>query len=367
MERGARIVVRSKHLVQRFAVTSLRLVPRASLADATDLFAPSGPRRLTMVTCAGPYDAARGGYQNLAVVTARPVTRPAAREVGDDEAQGLSSRQAHPRRMPAKTHWRRTVEPLESSDPSAWVEHSIPQAVRAPSGDRPDVTTRAWIRWAEARMRQERSLVAEEAVAESTRVPDDRESAVSLVEPVDPSSRPRHDVRRSWSASRLRSSSCWRLASGGGAAAPTPIRTDQARTVAAGSTTGPPPSPVRLSADGAHTLVRVLASGDLAVEQWVRSRGETSYRHHRVSGALELSDDNRALARATSVTFGEEPASQTIDFVGATVLSLACTPLVGDALPVPCGADAGVKGWRVVRPAGLGDVQVMAQLDLTLG
>ena len=67
------------------------------------------------------------------------------------------------------------------------------------------------------------------------------------------------------------------------------------------------------------------------------------------------------------MTFGEEPASQTVDFVGATVLSLACTPLVGDALPVPCGADAGVKGWRVVRPAGLGDVQVMAQLDLTLG
>ena len=80
VERGARIVVRSQHLVQRFAVTSLRLVPRASLADATDLFAPSGPRRLTMVTCAGPYLADRGGYQNLAVVTARPVTGPQRRE-----------------------------------------------------------------------------------------------------------------------------------------------------------------------------------------------------------------------------------------------------------------------------------------------
>ena len=80
VERGARIVVRAKHLVQRFAVTSLRLVPRASLADATDLFAPSGPRRLTLVTCAGPYLAGRGGYQNLAVVTARPVTGPQRRE-----------------------------------------------------------------------------------------------------------------------------------------------------------------------------------------------------------------------------------------------------------------------------------------------
>jgi hypothetical protein len=80
VERGARVVVRSKHLVQRFAVTSLRLVPRSSLADATDLFAAAGPRRLTMVTCAGPYLADRGGYQNLAVVTARPVTGPAPRE-----------------------------------------------------------------------------------------------------------------------------------------------------------------------------------------------------------------------------------------------------------------------------------------------
>ncbi len=78
-ERGDRIVVRSKHLVQRFAVTSLRLVPRDSLADATDLFAASGPHRLTMVTCAGPFDESRGGYQNLAVVVARPVADPQTR------------------------------------------------------------------------------------------------------------------------------------------------------------------------------------------------------------------------------------------------------------------------------------------------
>ncbi len=80
VRQGERIVVTSKHLEQRFAVASLRLVPRASLAGAADLFAPSGPRRLTMVTCAGPYDAARGGYQNLAVVTARPVTQPLSRD-----------------------------------------------------------------------------------------------------------------------------------------------------------------------------------------------------------------------------------------------------------------------------------------------
>jgi hypothetical protein len=76
MRRGERIVVNSKHLEQHFAVSSLRVVPRGSLAREPGLFAPSGPRRLTMVTCAGPYDAARGGYQNLAVVTARPVNGP---------------------------------------------------------------------------------------------------------------------------------------------------------------------------------------------------------------------------------------------------------------------------------------------------
>ena len=45
-ERGDRIVVRSAHLVQRFRVSSLRLVPRSSLAGVTDIFSASGPRRL---------------------------------------------------------------------------------------------------------------------------------------------------------------------------------------------------------------------------------------------------------------------------------------------------------------------------------
>ena len=64
---------------QRFRITSRHLVPRASLAGVRDLFSATGPRRLTMVTCAGPYDAARGGYQNLAVVTARPLGAPSPR------------------------------------------------------------------------------------------------------------------------------------------------------------------------------------------------------------------------------------------------------------------------------------------------
>lgn len=76
---GAKIVVDSKRLEQIFNVTSLRLVPRNSLAGKTGLFSVSGPRRLVMVTCAGPFDASRGGYQNLAVVTARPDGGPSRR------------------------------------------------------------------------------------------------------------------------------------------------------------------------------------------------------------------------------------------------------------------------------------------------
>ncbi len=70
---GQQITVTSTHLRQTFAVVSLALVPRKSLGDHPELFSARGPARLTLVTCAAPYDAGRGGYQNLAVVTARPV------------------------------------------------------------------------------------------------------------------------------------------------------------------------------------------------------------------------------------------------------------------------------------------------------
>lgn len=70
---GARIRLRSAHLAQTFAVRSRRLVPQGSLTEVPWLFDVSGQRRLTLVTCAPPYDASRGGYQNLAVVIAVPV------------------------------------------------------------------------------------------------------------------------------------------------------------------------------------------------------------------------------------------------------------------------------------------------------
>ena len=70
---GQHITVSSTHLTQDFAVVSLALVPRGTLARHPGFFSARGPRRLTLVTCAGPYLPTHGGYQNLAVITARPV------------------------------------------------------------------------------------------------------------------------------------------------------------------------------------------------------------------------------------------------------------------------------------------------------
>ncbi len=56
---------------------SLRLVARGPLGGHRWISAPAGRRRLVLVTCAPPYVPARGGYQNLAVVTACPsASRP---------------------------------------------------------------------------------------------------------------------------------------------------------------------------------------------------------------------------------------------------------------------------------------------------
>jgi hypothetical protein len=74
---GARIRLEAGGLLQDFAVQSRRLVPQGSLVDDGWIFDASGDLRLTLVTCAPPYDATRG-YQNLAVVTAVPLGPPEA-------------------------------------------------------------------------------------------------------------------------------------------------------------------------------------------------------------------------------------------------------------------------------------------------
>ena len=69
---GDRVIVWSDGLKQVFEVTSKRLRPRGTIGARSSLHSPNGARRLTLVTCAGPYDASRGGYQNLAVIVAEP-------------------------------------------------------------------------------------------------------------------------------------------------------------------------------------------------------------------------------------------------------------------------------------------------------
>lgn len=69
---GDPVILESQHLRQAFTIRSVDLLPKAELADQSGLFAVDGAPRLVLVTCAGPFDAADGGYQNLAVVTATP-------------------------------------------------------------------------------------------------------------------------------------------------------------------------------------------------------------------------------------------------------------------------------------------------------
>jgi hypothetical protein len=71
---GARVRLTSAGLAQTYEVRSRRLLPQGTLDSGSGLFDASGAPRLTLVTCAPPYDSSRGGYQNLAVVTAVPVT-----------------------------------------------------------------------------------------------------------------------------------------------------------------------------------------------------------------------------------------------------------------------------------------------------
>lgn len=53
-----------------FRITARRSVSRKAFPQ--DVFRTSGPPELVLVTCAGPYDPERGGYQRLLLVTAVP-------------------------------------------------------------------------------------------------------------------------------------------------------------------------------------------------------------------------------------------------------------------------------------------------------
>ncbi|MBB1260873.1 class F sortase [Streptomyces alkaliterrae] len=71
---GDEVTVERRHgRPVRFQVTARRVVPKDNLPERT--FARAGPHVLTLVTCAPPYDARRGGYQNNVLVTAQPLDR----------------------------------------------------------------------------------------------------------------------------------------------------------------------------------------------------------------------------------------------------------------------------------------------------
>jgi hypothetical protein len=76
MSAGDRVTVTSTGLTQRFAVDTVDLVPKTELETSDALFSTQGATRLVLITCAGRFDPDRGGYQDLAVVTAAP-TGPA--------------------------------------------------------------------------------------------------------------------------------------------------------------------------------------------------------------------------------------------------------------------------------------------------
>jgi hypothetical protein len=70
---GERIRVWGGGLGQTYEVRARRLRPRGPVTPTSWLHSLQGPPRLTLVTCAGPYDPDNGGHQNLAVIEACPV------------------------------------------------------------------------------------------------------------------------------------------------------------------------------------------------------------------------------------------------------------------------------------------------------
>jgi hypothetical protein len=77
--RGDRITVSAAHLSQRFAVARIALVLKTDQSAVASQFSGRGHDRLVLITCAGPFIPSRGGYQNVAVITATPAGGPRAR------------------------------------------------------------------------------------------------------------------------------------------------------------------------------------------------------------------------------------------------------------------------------------------------
>jgi sortase (surface protein transpeptidase) len=70
--RGDRIDVRDADgRTTSYAVVRVQRIPKSDFSSAT-VFDRSGPAVLRLITCGGPYERDRGGYQDNLVVTAEP-------------------------------------------------------------------------------------------------------------------------------------------------------------------------------------------------------------------------------------------------------------------------------------------------------
>jgi sortase (surface protein transpeptidase) len=56
-----------------YRVSSVVEVPKNALATRSGAFEQTGDHRLSLITCTGAYDAARGGYASNLLVTAVPL------------------------------------------------------------------------------------------------------------------------------------------------------------------------------------------------------------------------------------------------------------------------------------------------------
>jgi Sortase domain len=76
LRKGDQVVVTNRDGSENvYEVTTVELMTKERFAsEGSRLFAESGPALLTMISCGGEYDRARGGYQSNVVVSSTPIT-----------------------------------------------------------------------------------------------------------------------------------------------------------------------------------------------------------------------------------------------------------------------------------------------------
>jgi LPXTG-site transpeptidase (sortase) family protein len=73
IRKGARLAVSGDARTQTYRVKSVRLVGKNALVDDGAALDQTGPQRLVLITCAGQYRPAAGGYESNLVVVAEPI------------------------------------------------------------------------------------------------------------------------------------------------------------------------------------------------------------------------------------------------------------------------------------------------------